>query len=85
MDVPAYSSKTMSMYPISPTYSWTSIYISTWEQVEHNFFFFFRRERDGDEERCLETTKDLHRQSHDTVRKPKSFISDTKRETVDKS
>lgn len=27
---------------------------------------FFRREKDGDEG-CLKTTKDLHRQSHDTL------------------
>lgn len=39
--------------------------------------------RDGDDEGCLKSTKDLHTQSHDTLRKPKSvhaFISDTKGE-----
>lgn len=48
----------------------------------------FRGERDGDDEGCLKSTKDLYRQSHDTLRKPKSalaFISDTKREAVEKS
>lgn len=57
--------------------------------VQQSFFvfFFFKGGRDGDDEGRLKSTKDLHRQSHDTLRKPKSapaFISDTKRETVEK-
>lgn len=50
-------------------------------------FFYVRREKDGDEG-CLETTKELHRRSHDTLWKPRpalAFIPDTKAETVDKS
>lgn len=44
--------------------------------------------RHGDDEGCLKSTKDLHIQSHGTLRKLKSahaFISDTKGETEEKS
>lgn len=68
----------------------TRTHTSTVQQSEHKPQGSFRGERegDGDDEECLKSTKDLHRQSHDTLRKPKSvlaFISDTKRETVQKS
>lgn len=66
---------------------------STREQCEHNpwgFFFiiFFLEDWKMEVRRdAWKSTEDLHRQSHDTVRKPKSvlaFIQNTK-ETVDKS
>lgn len=52
------------------------------------FFFFFEDWKMEMRRYAWKATKDPHRQSHDTVRKPKSvlaFISDTKEETVDKS
>lgn len=54
---------------------------AVWAQAAGGFFL---EERDGDDEGRLKSTKDLHRQSHDTLRKPKSvpaFISVTKRDS----
>lgn len=59
----------MYLYMGTDTHAHRDAHTPTVQQSEHKPQGVLRRERDGDDEGCMKSTKDLHRQSHDTLRK----------------